>query len=110
VSLDGHTFKNDIREMSPAARHAIRQMEQRGWVRIDQIHAADLVAISKWFGQEVGLVQSPYGRLRLILGTENRVLKSQVAKGEVFVMHTHPVMVSEVRHFNLDISVAGKTS
>jgi len=31
-----------------------------------------------------------------------------VAKNEVFVMHTHPVMVSESGHFTLDLSVAGK--
>jgi hypothetical protein len=67
-----------------------------------------LVDISKWFGREIGVVQSPYGRLRLILGTEDGVLKAQVAKGEVFVMHTHPVMASEPGHFRLDVSVAGK--
>ena len=108
TSLDGHTFQNDMRKMSPQARHAIRQLEERGWVRVDQIHVDDLVNISKWFGREIGVVQSPYGRLRLILGGTSRVLTAQVAKNEVFVMHTHPVMVSEPSHFNLDVSVAGK--
>jgi hypothetical protein len=53
-------------------------------------------------------IDGAYGRLRLIPGTEDGVLKSQVAKGEVFVMHTHPVMASEPGHFRLDVSVAGK--
>ncbi len=108
ASLDGHSFHNDIRKLSPEARHAVRQMEARGWVSVDQIHATDLVSISKWFGREIAVVQSPYGRLRLILGTEDRVLRIQVAKSEVFVAHTHPVMVSKAEHFRLDVSVAGK--
>lgn len=108
MSLDGHSFHNDIRKLSPEARHVVRQMEARGWVRVDQIHATDLVSISKWFGREIAVVQSPYGRLRLILGTEDRVLRIQVAKSEVFVVHTHPVMVSKAEHFRMDVSAAGK--
>jgi hypothetical protein len=78
VSLDGHSFHNDIRKLSPEARHAIRQMEEKeekGWVRVEQIHAKDLVDISKWFGHEIGVVQSPYGRLRLILGTQDGIYR-----------------------------------
>lgn len=107
-SLDGHRFQNDIRRLSPEARHAIRQMEETGWVRVGEVHATDLVNISKWFGREIGVVQSPYGRLRLILGTEDGVLRMQLAKNEVFVVHAHPVMVSNAAHFRLDISLAGK--
>lgn len=62
----------------------------------------------KWFGHEIGVVQSPYGRLRLILGTQDGILQTQVAKGEVFVMHTHPVMLTRQSHFELDLEVAGK--
>jgi hypothetical protein len=106
-SLDGHSFHNDIRKMSPEARHVIRQLEVRGWVRVDQISAKDLVDISKWFGKEIGVVQSPVGQLRVILGTENGVLKRQIAPGETFVVHTHPVMVTHKEHFGTDLKNAG---
>jgi hypothetical protein len=36
------------------------------------------------------------------------VLRVQLAENEVFVVHTHPVMVSNAKHFRLDIGAAGK--
>ena len=106
-SLDGHTFHNDIRKMSPSARHVIRQLEAKGWVRVAEILPSDLVEISKWFGKEIGVVQSPYGNLRVILGQKNGVATKQLRKGEVFVVHTHPVLSSVKGHFDLDIPNAG---
>jgi hypothetical protein len=108
TSLDGAEFHNDIRKVSPAARHVIRQLEKQGWVRVDQIALDDAVVISKWFGKEIGVVQSPYGRLRIILGTRNGILSKDVRAGEVFVLHTHPTMVSKKGHFTLDLATAGK--
>lgn len=108
-SLDGREFVNDIRRMSPQARHVVRQLEKRGWVRVDEIHPDDLVAISKWFGREIGVLQTPYrGKLRVVLGTRDGVLQNQLIPGEVFVVHTHPVMISKQSHFDLDLPNAGK--
>jgi hypothetical protein len=109
TSLDGRDFHNDIRKMSPEARHVIRQLEDRGWVRVADILPEDLVDISKWFGREIGVLQSPYsGKLRIVLGTRDGVLTKQLKAGEVFVVHTHPVMLSKKGHFDLDIPNAGK--
>jgi hypothetical protein len=107
-SLDGHTFHNDLHRMSASARHVIRQLEARGWVRVAEILPEDLVEISKWFGKEIGVVQSPYGKLRVILGSTNGVATKQLKKGEVFIMHTHPVVTTLKGHFDLDIPNAGK--
>lgn len=106
TSLDGHTFHNDFRKMSGSARHVIRQLEARGWVRVSEIDPQDLVDVSKWFGVEIGVVQNAYGKLRIILGTERGVVLKQIGEGEVFVMHTHPVAVSETKHFRKDLANA----
>jgi hypothetical protein len=110
TSLDGQQqFHNDVRNMSPEARHAVRQLEQHGSVRVDKISPKDLIDISKWFGREIGVVQSPFGKLRLVLGTEDGVLKVQIAPDEVFVVHTHPVMVTKAEHLSkTDLPNAGK--
>lgn len=108
TSLDGHTFQNDIRKMSPSARHIIRQLEKKGWVRVSEISPADLVEISKWFEKEIGVVQSPYGSLRVILGTEKGVLTKQILPGELFLAHTHPVVTTLKSHFDLDLQNAGR--
>lgn len=108
TSLDGHTFHNDIRRMSPAARHVIRQLEKKGWVRVSEITPEDLVAISKWFEKEIGVVQSPYGTLRIILGTEKGVLIKQIHPGELFLAHTHPVVTTLKSHFDLDVQNASR--
>jgi hypothetical protein len=107
-SRDGVDVHNDIRAMSPEARHVVRQLEARGWVRVDEIAPSDLVAVSKWFGKEIAVVQAPYGRLRVVLGTEDGILVPQIAKDEVFVMHTHPVMTSMKDDFGIDLAKAGK--
>jgi hypothetical protein len=108
TSLDGHEFHIDFRTLSGTARHVIRQLEARGWVRVSEILPEDLVQISKWFGREIAEVQSPYGRLRVVLGEENRILKQTIRKGEVFVMHTHPMVSSKSSHFSKDLEKAGK--
>src|SRR5678815_5698176 len=108
TSLDGQQFHNDVRNMSPEARHVVRQLEQHGSVRVDEINPKDLIDISKWFGKEIGVVQSPFGKLRVVLGTENGVLKTQIAPDEVFVVHTHPVMETRAEHFGIDLDAAGK--
>jgi hypothetical protein len=108
TSLDGHTFHNDIRRMSDIARHIIRQLEEQGWVRIAEIMPEDLVDISRWFQKEIGVVQSPYGELRIILGTEKGVLKKQLKTGELFIAHTHPVVTTRNSHFDLDLPNAGR--
>jgi len=108
TSLDGHTFHNDIRKMSDTARHIIRQLDKRGWVRVAEIMPEDLVEISKWFEKEIGVVQSPYGELRIILGTQRGVLKKQLKTGELFIAHTHPVITTKNDHFDLDLPNAGR--
>lgn len=107
-SLDGHVFHNDFRKLSGSARHVIRQLEARGWVRVAEILPEDLVEISRWFGKEIGVMQSPYGTLRIVLGERTGILRRQIREGEVFVMHTHPVVRSESRHFTKDLANAGK--
>ena len=108
TSLDGHTFNNDIRKMSASARHVIRQLEKQGWVRVAEIMPQDLVEISKWFQKEIGVVQSPYGALRIILGTQRGVLKKQLKPGEIFLAHTHPVVTTMKDHFDLDLPNSGR--
>lgn len=78
-------------------------------MRVDSIHPNDLATISKWFGKEIGVLQSPYHNgLRLVLGTDNGVLKKQIRPGEVFVVHTHPVFRSNKSLFGVDLLNAGK--
>lgn len=107
-SLDGHSVDTDIRTISPRSRHVIRQLEERGWLRLDAIHPDELVEVSRWFGKEIAVVQAPYGPLRVVLGEHERVLQRQLMRGEVFVVHTHPVMLSKQSHFRLDLQGAGK--
>ncbi|MEZ4399957.1 MAG: hypothetical protein R3B06_08060 [Kofleriaceae bacterium] len=109
-SLDGHSLTNEMAAMSPAARHVIRQLEKRGWVRIKAVNPADIVEVSKWFGKEIAVVQTPYGTLRIILGAKDGIYKSMLMPGEVFVVHTHPVMISKAEHFTKDLSTAGKAT
>lgn len=54
------------------------------------------------------MVQSPYGRLRIILGTKTGILERQLKAGEVFVVHTHPVLRSFPGHFKKDLEKAGR--
>ena len=57
------------------------------------------------------MLQSPYhNKLRLVLGTETGVLKKQIAPGEVFVVHTHPIFRSDKSHFGTDLAKAGKNT
>jgi hypothetical protein len=107
-SLDGASFHNDVRRMSAEARHVIRQLEERGWVRVDSIRPEDAAAISKWFGKEIGIMQSPYAKLRVVLGDRRGFVEKHIADGEVFVLHTHPVAVSRKEHFGIDLANAGK--
>jgi hypothetical protein len=97
-----------MRDLSGTARGIVRQLEKRGWVRVSEIAKDDLVQISKWFEREVAVVQSPYGRLRVVLGTKNGIIYGQLEKGEVFVVHTHPVFRSHQGHFDVDLANAGK--
>lgn len=106
ISLDGHEFHNDFRKLSGTARHVIRQLEARGWVRVSEILPSDLVEISKWFGKEIGVVQSPYGRLRIVLGERDGIAATSIKKGEVFVMHTHPMVTTTSDHFTRDLQMA----
>jgi FlaG/FlaF family flagellin (archaellin) len=114
MGVEGHTqegqpYTMDFRkDLSGRAQGLVRKLEKNGWVRIDSIHPSDLVAISKWFGKEIGVLQMPYGKLRMVLGTERGVLKSQIRPGEVFVVHTHPVFRSNESHFKLDLQKAGR--
>jgi hypothetical protein len=107
-SLDGVSYHNDVRRMSAEARHVIRQLEERGWVRVDSIRPEDAVAISKWFGKEIAIMQSPYAKLRVVLGERRGFVEKHIADGEVFVLHTHPVAVSRKEHFGIDLANAGK--
>jgi hypothetical protein len=107
-SLDGVSYHNDVRRMSTEARHVIRQLEERGWVRVDSIRPEDAVAISKWFGKEIAIMQSPYAKLRVVLGERRGFVEKHIADGEVFVLHTHPVAVSRKEHFGIDLANAGK--
>ncbi len=97
-----------IRDLSPTARGIVRKLEKTGWVRVSEIAKNDLIQISKWFGREVGVVQSPYGKLRVVLGTETGIIKRSLKAGEVFVVHTHPVLRSVPGHFKQDLEKAGK--
>ena len=104
LSHEGVTFEmNFIRDLSPRARSLVRKIEQQGFVRVDEIAKDDLVAISKWFNREIGVLQSPYGRLRIVLGSRTGVLTKQIREGEVFVAHTHPVFQSKSGHFKADL-------
>jgi uncharacterized membrane protein len=109
-SLDGlANFSMEfVRDLSPTARGLVRKLEKQGWVRISEIAKDDLVQISKWFGREVAVVQSPYGKLRLVLGEVDGIMAETVREGEVFVVHTHPVMRSSPGHFGKDLQKAGK--
>ncbi len=76
---------------------------------MDSIHPDDLAAIAKWFNKEIGVLQTPYkDKLRLVLGIEDGILEAHIKKGEVFVVHTHPVFRSNIKHFGIDISNAGE--
>jgi len=110
VSEDGRQVTMDFRkDLSGVAQGLVRQLEKQGFVRVDSIHPNDLETISKWFGKEIGVLQSPYHNgLRLVLGTNNGVLKKQIRPGEVFVVHTHPVFRSNKSHFGVDLPKAGK--
>jgi hypothetical protein len=110
TSLDGYQFRLEFtKDLSPTARGLVRKLEKNGFVRITEITKEDLISISKWFGREVAVLQSPsYGKLRLVLGTERGILTKQVKKGEVFVVHTHPVLVSDSQHFAKDLQQAGR--
>ena len=82
TSLEGITLEMEfMRDLSPTARALVRKMEKRGWVRVNEIAKDDLVAISKWFDREIGVVQSPYGKLRIVLGTRDGVLDRGIRKG-----------------------------
>jgi hypothetical protein len=109
-TADGGQLTIDFRkDLSGVSQGLVRKLEQQGFVRVDSIHPDDLVSLSKWFGKEIGVLQSPYHNgLRLVLGTENGVLKRQIRPGEVFVVHTHPVFRSQKSHFGVDIPNAGK--
>jgi hypothetical protein len=104
------TVTTDFRkDLSGVAQGLVRQIEKQGFVRVDSIHPSDLVSIAKWFGKEIGVLQSPYHNgLRLVLGTKKGVLTKDIVPGEVFVVHTHPVFSSNKSHFGLDIPNAGK--
>ena len=109
MSMDGVEVTTEFNGLSGRLQGFVRQMERRGWVRTSEISPAELSELSRWFGREIGVVQNPnIGRLRLILGTRNGVLKAQVRPGEIFLVHTHPVMTSEPGHFSgTDIPNAG---
>jgi hypothetical protein len=106
-TLDGQEIHSDFRKMSGVSRHVVRQLEERGWVRIAEISPEDLVEVSKWFGAEIGVLQSPYGRLRIVLGSRDGIARALIMKGETFVVHTHPILWSETSHFAKDLAMAG---
>jgi len=108
VSLDGHTVESNFAGMSDKARHVVRQLEGRGWMRVSEIHPDELAEVSRWFGVEIAVVQAPYGKLRVVLGHQTGILVDDILPGEVFIMHTHPVMVTKTEHFGRDLQVAGK--
>ena len=106
-SDDGHDFHVDLRKVSPLTRHVIRQLEKRGSVQLSEIPLADLPIISQWFRKEIAVVQTPYGKLRIILGERNRIISLSILPGERFLVHTHPMAVSRKDHFSLDLRKAG---
>lgn len=108
VSLDGRIVDSSFAEMSDKARHVVRQLEGKGWVRVSEIRPDELAEVSRWFGVEVAVVQAPYGKLRVVLGHRTGILTDDIRAGEVFIMHTHPVMTTRADHFNVDLSAAGK--
>jgi hypothetical protein len=108
ISDDGVEVRSDIRTMSPAARHVVRQLQQRGSMRVDQIHPSVVAEASRWFGKEIAVVQSPAARLRVTLGEERGFLKTAILESEVFILHSHPVMTSTVDDFGVDLAKAGK--
>ena len=110
TSAEGVRLHMDFRrDLSGLAQGLVRTLERQGFVRVNSIHPSDLVAISKWLGREIGVLQSPYhSKLRLVLGTDTGVLTKQIKPGEVFVVHTHPVFRSQKSHFDLDIPKAAK--
>jgi hypothetical protein len=108
LDTGGEIAMDFIRDLSTSARGIVRKLEKNGWVRISEIAKDDLVQISRWFDREIGIVQSPYGRLRIVLGTKTGILQKQLKAGEVFVVHTHPVLRSVPGHFQKDIEKAGK--
>ena len=76
-------------------------------IRVASITPTDLVQLSKWFGREIGVLQSAHiDDLRLVIGTHDGILKGQVNIGEVFVLHTHPTFKSIPEHFALDLENA----
>jgi hypothetical protein len=107
-SLDGVVLQNDIRRMSSEARHVIRQLEANGWVRVDEIAPDDLAEVSKWFGKEIAVAQSPAGALRVVLGQRDGIIEGQILADEIFIAHTHPVMTTTKSDFRIDIANAGK--
>jgi hypothetical protein len=107
-SDDGHDFFVDIRKVSPRARHVIRQLEKRGSVQLSEIPLADLPAISQWFGKEIAVMQTRYGKLRIVLGGDRSIFKSTLRTGDRFLVHTHPVAVSRKAEFAVDLKKAGK--
>jgi hypothetical protein len=101
TSLDGFRVNTEFTELSGRAQHFVRQLERNGWVRTDDIRPEELAEVSRWFGREIGVLQNPAtGRLRIVLGTRNGVLTRQLKPGEIFLVHTHPVMTTETGHFS----------
>jgi hypothetical protein len=104
---EGATAEINIKKDIPKrVQQMIAKIDKSGSIRVDSIHPDDLVLLSKWYGKEIGVVQSVYHKnLRVVLGTDNRV---SMRPGETFVVHTHPVYVSKGDHFvRYDLPTAG---
>lgn len=96
-------------ELSPRAQELAKLLKASDGetVRVGSITPTDLVQLSKWFGREIGVLQSAHmDDLRLVVGTHDGILSGQVNIGEVFVLHTHPTFKSIPEHFALDLKKA----
>jgi hypothetical protein len=89
--------KRMVRDM---ARTASAELGSGG--RLEDIRSA-----SAYLGREIGVAQSQTtGSLRAALGTETGLMSSMRRADEAWLLHTHPVYVSEPGHFALDIRTA----
>jgi hypothetical protein len=108
ITYRGIEFEIHFDEMSPEARRLVEELAETGSASVERISQTDLRQLSIWFGKEIGVVQTPYGKLRLILGTEDGVLKNMIRLGETFMVHTHPVAASMRGELTYDLKKAGE--
>lgn len=74
---------------------------------MSEIPLTDLPVISQWFGKEIAVLRTPYGKLRVVLGERHGFYMMMLNPGEKFIVHTHPMAVSRSRDFKIDLRNAG---